>query len=802
LNEEPAGLNPSGAEPPPSKNPSWERSDWIVLLAYLALAHLVFYPALRPGVLLYGRDTLFHDYGLLFYNWSQIVEHGRLGLWNPDLFCGIPALGTFALCPFYPLSWLFAVLPFALAFTYQYVLDDWLAGLWTYWAARWMGLRRDAAFFGGLIFMVGGHLVTLAHAGHLQKVSAIAWMPLAFAAATAAMKERRWRPWLLCGVALALQLLASHTQIAYYTILFLILWTLCGTGWQPVKHRTSNADQNAPIGNPASALLFGCAGLALALAVAGGLSAAQMLPALETAPLTNRGAGIPFEAVVDTSYPPLEFAEHLLPSFLGDSTQGPKGYWGQWGAERIVTDYMGLLPVLLLLYALAAGRRRDRWFWLAVILSSGVLAAGQFTPVFRVAYDWLPGLRHFRSPATVLVFIAWPAAILAAQGFDEFTDRVVRDPTCRRRYLLILIGAAIALGAVVLVIAAPGIEWPGLGSLGLSLSRRPDSSMAAILASMQRSASFGALACLALAALTASAYFSARGDKITYVMAVGALFVLAFADPRLHESRYIRVLPLRPFQLFLTYHWADSILRTLPQPVRGIETGNELSNRMMTRGIGSLHGYHPVHLQEYLDLLDRYSQSHAQLGRLVFEQFVLTPEGQSPGPDYERRADEDGQVLWLRRPALLYAYFPKKVEVVRDRAALLSPMALPDFDPYVHSYTQDPALQYRANQGSTATARVIRYSADRIDLEVQSEADRPLIVAELAAPGWHWLLDTGQELPSLTANYAFRATRVPAGNHRLALVYRPASFHLGLYLSLATLFVLSAVLLSSRSSRD
>jgi len=231
----------------------WAGRDWLILLAYLALAHLIFYPALRPGVFLYGRDTTAHDYGLLLYNWSQILDHGQLALWNPHLFCGIPSLGTFAFCPFYPLTWLFAAMPFALAFTYQYVLNDWLAGLWTYWAARWMGLQRLGAFFAGMVFMVSGHVVTLAHAGHLQKLAAIAWIPFVLGCATAAVKQRHstasfgpqvsghksqvsgFKYWVACGVGLAAQLLAAHVQIAYYTILFLVLWTLWLTVTQPSR---------------------------------------------------------------------------------------------------------------------------------------------------------------------------------------------------------------------------------------------------------------------------------------------------------------------------------------------------------------------------------------------------------------------------------------------------------------------------------------------------------------------------------------------------------------------------------------
>jgi hypothetical protein len=805
--------NQGGVEPPHSKGPLWEGRDWLALLAYLALAHLVFWPALQPGVFLYGRDTTAHDYGLLLYNWSQVMDHGRLGLWNPYLFCGLPSLGTYAFCPFYPLTWLFAALPCAIAFTYQYILNDWLAGIFSYWAARWMGLRRAGAFFVGLVFMVSGHVVTLAHAGHLQKLAAIAWIPLAFGSATAAMKARRWRLWLVCGMALAAQLLASHVQIAYYTTLFLVPWVL----WTALASKTESAQADGPRHRRAADLLFGLGGLALALVVAGGLSAAQILPGMETTPISNRGVGIPFEAAVETSYPPLEFIEYILPSFLGDSTGAGLPYWGEWGSERIVSDYMGLLPLILMIFALAAGRMaggRDRWFWLAVLLITGVLAAGKYTPVFGAAFQWLPGLDRFRSPGTIMVFIAWPAGILAGRGFDEFADRVARDAARRRRYLVTLAVAALALAALAVVLVAPGRQWPVLGSLGLSTLRKADPHTTTIYAALQRSAIVAALACAALALLAATGWLHARGERIAYASACGIVFVLAFIDPRLQESRYIQAADVRPFEIYLFHHWSDAILRALPQPVRGIEIGNEYSNRMMTRGIGSLHGYHPIHLQGYVDLMNLYAQNPAQLGRLVFEQFVLAPDGRSPGPEYERRAAEGGRVLWLQRPSLQYAYFPEAVEVLSDTSETLEAMARPDFDPYRVSYTLDAALKYRAGtaaaeaqpprqpEGSTPTARVVRYSPDRVDLEVASNEERPMIVAELAAPGWLWLLDSVNEVAPARANHAFLAVRVPAGDHWVSLVYQPCSFRLGLYLTLASICAFVAIGLTARRIRS
>jgi hypothetical protein len=812
-----------------------------MVLGYLALAHLVFYPALQSHVFLDGRDTTGHDYGMLYYYWHQYLYGGRLSLWNPCLFTGIPSLATFAAYPFYPVTWLFAVLPFPAAFNYQYIVNDFLAGLWTWWAARQMRIGRAGAFFAGLLFMVSGHLVTLAHAGHLQKVAAIAWLPFVIGCVTAAMRKKLgtgkggWGWWAAAGVGIGLQLLASHVQIAYYTVLCAFFWML----WLAIVGRLGNPSEVEQVGNLSSPhpddstpiavcqsepltsrrprpLFFGIAGFLIALAVAGALSAAQILPSIELTPYTNRGGGIPLSVAAETSYPPFEFIEYLLPSFLGDNTlrgiAAGTPYWGRWGEERIVTDYMGILPIILLVFALATRRFRDGWFWLAVILATALLAAGKYSAVYRLAFEWLPGLNHFRSPGTIMVLITWPAAVLAGMGLESFT-RQAAEPANRRRYLLVALLATVVLAVFAAIVAAP--QW---GFSIPAIPGRPNPRTASIFLSLERSLLFGALSCAALALLAllhgrASALPFERmperrperrgptvregaGAGILSGAALAAVMALAFIDPRLHETRYIAARDVRPFHLYLLSHWSDSIVKSLPPPVRGIELGNEFSNRMMTRGIGTLHGYHPVYLRAYADLMNLYPQVGPQpdprFGQLVYEQFILGPARMSTGGAYRAVAEERGQALYLRQPRPLYAYFPAEVALSTSSVALLASMRAADFNPYRRSFTLDPYVALQSGGATTPTVRLLQYSPDRIDLEVSTARERTLVLADLVAPGWEAKLDFTQYLSIWKVNHAFRALRIPQGTHRITLAYQPFSFRLGLYLTLFTLAVVIA----------
>ena len=77
-----------------------------------------------------------------------------------------------------------------------------------------------------------------------------------------------------------------------------------------------------------------------------------------------------------------------------------------------------------------------------------------------------------------------------------------------------------------------------------------------------------------------------------------------------------------------------------------------------------------------------------------------------------------------------------------------------------------------------------------------SDRRRAPILADQFYPGWRATLD-GEPAPLLAANYILRAVPVPAGRHTVTMTYRPVTFLLGLYLSLAAVSLLLAIATAS-----
>jgi hypothetical protein len=84
-------------------------------------------------------------------------------------------------------------------------------------------------------------------------------------------------------------------------------------------------------------------------------------------------------------------------------------------------------------------------------------------------------------------------------------------------------------------------------------------------------------------------------------------------------------------------------------------------------------------------------------------------------------------------------------------------------------------------------------SPNRLEVEVSSEADGWLYIADTWYPGWEARLD-GIPVELFRANYLFRAVEVPAGDHRVELRYDPDSFRIGAFVTLSSLSFLVLVL--------
>jgi hypothetical protein len=140
--------------------------------------------------------------------------------------------------------------------------------------------------------------------------------------------------------------------------------------------------------------------------------------------------------------------------------------------------------------------------------------------------------------------------------------------------------------------------------------------------------------------------------------------------------------------------------------------------------------------------------------------------------------------------ATAFAEDPQALDLLRD----------PGFDPS-QTVILDHGEELAAAPGQSR-AEIVSYDPERV--QVQVELDRPgyLVLTDTHYPGWEVTVD-GDPAPVLRANLYFRAVPLPAGEHEVRFIYRPASVQLGCSLGLAgsVLWMLVTIVTSIRIGR-
>jgi hypothetical protein len=103
-----------------------------------------------------------------------------------------------------------------------------------------------------------------------------------------------------------------------------------------------------------------------------------------------------------------------------------------------------------------------------------------------------------------------------------------------------------------------------------------------------------------------------------------------------------------------------------------------------------------------------------------------------------------------------------------------------------------PAAEYEYEPARQAV--IGRYEPNRVEIAVGNGPAGWLVLADLWYPGWHCRLD-GLDTPIRRANYLFRAVWVPARPLTAVFSFEPQCYHLGRVISLATLVLVTVILL-------
>ncbi|SVD45823.1 uncharacterized protein METZ01_LOCUS398677, partial [marine metagenome] len=162
-----------------------------------------------------------------------------------------------------------------------------------------------------------------------------------------------------------------------------------------------------------------------------GIAAVQFLPAVSyvvdhsrRTSTTNQATGQEGIAYSSSwSLHPEEIVGLAVPEFVG-VTRANAGwargtYWGR-NAFKGNHEYIGLVVILLAGVSFFGGDQRSLWILFASLGSMALLfSLGGHTPVWRILYEFVPGISLFRAPSLSIFLFGFSIVTLMAFGIER-----------------------------------------------------------------------------------------------------------------------------------------------------------------------------------------------------------------------------------------------------------------------------------------------------------------------------------------------------------------------------------------------
>ncbi|MEO8593306.1 MAG: hypothetical protein ABI759_08290 [Candidatus Solibacter sp.] len=644
-------------------------------------------------------------------------------LWDPYIGGGQPLAGQLQPAVFSPLTWLLLATPPDASGHLRIEWVHWwfvtihlLAGWFAYAFLRSLGAARSGSVIGAVFFAAAGFVGTT---NWPQIIAAAIWLPLVFLFYLRSLEGKRpLVSAILAGVFFGLSLLAGHHAVpAFATVciggLALAAAALARLSWSAAALRT--------------AILF---------AVAGCVAAVQLIPVVDYGRHSLRWVNsatprewqsvVPYPVHQNLGWSPADLIFLVVPG----------------ASETIVNPIAGFIPLALAAIALLAVPRRP---WAAafagIALGATLFSLARFNVFHGVLYALVPGLEKARAPIMAMAIADVALAALAAFGIDALLARAV--PHARRIPLWTGVGAAFLF---VLALYPPAVLRAvpqGAGRTG----------MIAIVG--------------ALLALLIAAWNARRVPPAVLLGGILALSLIEIGNSTAFDYVHVedKASVVRP-RLYQTTTALAEFLKSHAGTDRVSYAPDELLfNLGDWYGIPSLAGFLPS-APTQLYRLGPWNPRILDLYAVRYWVGIQKPPDAGP----QIYADADGWKAWQRPSALPHAWLAHQVKVaasVEDAVRLVN-------DPATDLRTTavlDRAAPVEACAGDSPVT-FIAIDEQHLRLDAAPACRAILVVSDNWYPGWHATLD-GQAVELLHADAALRGVAVPAGAHRVEMVYRP-----------------------------
>jgi len=704
------------------------------------------------------------------------------------------------------------------------VLHMFFGAAGTYCCCRLIGTSRLPALLAGFVFALAPENASLINAGHVMKIATISFTPWAFYFLEKGFKSRRTFYFLATAIVLAYQFFHTHWQVAYYTCLAVGVY---GVARVIGIIRTEQLDSRATaklVAMNLALLVFFLTTVAISLAPlsnwakdtnrganSGANAAATATGNGGSAPAQAKG-GLAREEAMMWSLPPEETAAFVIPGFFGFSRQEgganptniPAYYWGRMNFSQTLS-YMGLLPWLLVPLPLIFRRNRYAWLALSAVVVGVLFSMGKYTPFYNFLFDHFPGINRFRVPKMIMFIPVLGLGVLSALGLDLLLDPAVRGSKAFKRYLAGIVALPVLLLLVLAAELAARNFWIESFIDVIAQPTRYQASGPELVTQRWQNLVNETGIAVGLSGVFAILFVLYRRGRLTAKLLPYLLLALFLADVGRVNAKFLFLVD-EPQQSRGVKTDEMTWLADKPKEYRVLPGNGSDPMQWVSAGIPVMFTSYPVQQRRWQEFLDHFNFNSPMPDLLNVKYLVFTSDQYAKGkaelgdkyqPVYTTR---DGQTVVIENRGVLPKAWlaPLALEVSSPQQTLdILPNAKFDARQVALVETKPPIPMGNTSArvgGSPGDVRVVKYQAERIDLEATPKTNCMLVLGEKYYQGWRATVD-GKATEIYPVDHVLRGIYLTPGKHVVDFRFDPTPFKVGKALTL-TSFAIFALMLA------
>ncbi len=749
----------------------------------------------------------------------QVSEYakksGEPALWNPYIFAGMPLYHRLKANLWSP-DKLLALLGrlFNMVFIYYF-----FGALGMYLIFRYLKMTPVISFFGMMLFILMPHYKSLYLEGHMAKFYALMIMPWVFLTFLYFLDKRNLLSISLFGLAFGMQIRTQHYQIVFYTALLIF-----SVGVYPILKDL--LEKNYKRFSTSLLMIVVAVALGISLAAQPLFSAKEYLPYSKRGKTTielskqkqeqnsEAGSGVSMHYATQWSTAPSEMLTWIIPCVYGGMSsekytgsavprlrnQIIPGYWGKMPFTQSY-EYMGILTLLFAVIGLYANRKNKMLIALFVFMVFLILLSfgRHFETFYSIFYYYFPFFNKFRTPMMSVTVTFFLMALFAAYGLKYILETPKGKSIAEYKPVFIIIGSFAALGVLVWLFS--------MNFSYLKAGEQYNQQIQALLITIRKEyLNHDLIRYFIILLMGSGAIWAMLTGKMKASAAVTVLVLLSIVDLVNIQARdskdFIdtKKVERRYFHKTAT----DQFLLQDKETYRVFPVGKLFGDNRWVYYHQSIGGYSPIKMYTIEELIanNLYNGSDRRLPfnwnvlKFLDVKYVIAQQK----IDNQRlrlvNADNNANLYtYLYKKRLQRGFFVGEYRVIADEYKRLRAINSANFDAGKTAIVEEEPGENIAIPDSQQV-EMVKFTPNHSQYNVYTDKTALFVISELFyPPGWEISIDGKKVEKIYKTDHAIQSIIVPAGNHKIELNFKPASYFRNVKISYASLGILYLVIL-------